>query len=400
MDPLTGHRADRYDLGEVRRAPWGDVGNSTLHWCTYRGHSYLFKEYSTEFRAEVQTHALGGLIDWRDKLAPDDRDWLDRVASWPRFQVVDDGLVVGVLVPPAPQPFYKRSMSGGGSHPRSMEYLIRFDTGEGEAKGASVRDKRRAIGNAAAALLWFHRQNIRVNDLRESNILCTADGTAVYYVDCDVMMGPWGVVSPGAAPEYLAAVLRHKPDPFEPPSRETELARVAWLATFILLNDFRLRDVPVERLTRHTGAAEADLLRRTAMMHSIDINDWHALARNWAENPWVGYARVPGSAAEGPEEPPGPGSAQRPTVVTATVRMPPTRVLASERRSRRPNQWLPEHLRQAQPPPAPFPSLLDQQHIVPAAPPTRGPGRFALVTIAAVVLVFGLIAAYAAAGGA
>jgi len=293
VDPLNRGQANAGELQNLRAVTWGDAGNSTLRLCTYRNQSYLFKEYSTDFRAEVDDRALGELIRWREGLPPDDRDELDRVAAWPRFQVRDGEALVGVLVPPAPPAFYARTISGEGSRPRSMDYLIRFSTGAGEVRGASVPDKKRAIGNAVAVLLWFHRQNVRVNDVRESNILCTADGRAVLYVDCDVMMGPWGAVSSGAAPEYLAALLRHQPDPFDFPTREVELARVAWLATFVLLDDFRLRDVPADRLARHIGTADAELLRRTARIEAVDIDDWRELAEDWTDPRAVAIASVP-----------------------------------------------------------------------------------------------------------
>lgn len=318
---MTGRQAPLDELRDLGRTPWGEAGNSTLNWCIYLDQRYVFKRYSQEFRDEINRDALDGLIDWRSGLAQDDRDRLDRVTAWPRCAVLNEGVLAGVLLPPAPHRFYMRSMSGV-QRPRSMEYLIRFDTGLGEARGATVEDKKRALGNAVTVLLWLHRQDVRVNDLRESNILCTADGAAVHFVDCDVMSGPWGSVGPVAAPAYLADLLPRRPDRSAPPTQEVELARIAWLATFVLLDDFALRVVPVGELAAHIGAAEADLLRRTASLQPIDVDEWAALAQNWTEPPSIGAAAVPDLAPthHAPRrQPPGPNP--------------------------RPHQWMPDRLR-------------------------------------------------------
>jgi hypothetical protein len=357
-------------LSEPSRLPWGNAGNSTMWTCTFAGKRYVFKEYSEEFRAMADQNALGRLIRWRDTLPDEDRRYLDRVAAWPRYRVRKNGTLLGVLLPFAPESFFRQTFPDGQYRPNVIANLVRRTMDGNVISGATVHVKTSAIGNAADVLLWFHRLGVLVNDVRELNILCTELGSAVHYVDCDVMIGPWGSVGPPAAPEYLQELLPHG----AAPSREIELTRLAWVAVWILLDDFSLRGIPQARLTAVIDAKDAELIARTGNLEPFDMENWRRLANRWIK--WTARASL------GP--PPG-----EPEVVTPKPWLPPTRKMATA--PRQPAKgWVPErYKRPAQPRTSP------RSVLVPQAAEPRGHGITALVVaVAAVVVVLLGLAAF------
>ncbi|MEV4518457.1 hypothetical protein AB0K00_57060 [Dactylosporangium sp. NPDC049525] len=272
-------------LRDRERLGWGDAGNSTMWSCAYAGMHYVYKEYSEEFRAEADQHALGGLIGWRDALPPEVRRHLDRVASWPRYRVRHNGMLLGVLIPRAPHQFFRPTYPDGQIRPNVIANLVSRRINDTVIAGATVPMKQNAIGNATDILLWFHRQDVLVNDVRELNILCTESGSEAYFVDCDVMIGPWGAVGPPAAPGYLQSLL-----PSAKPSRQLELVKLAWVAVWLLLDDFSLQSVPLARLTTVINAADATLIAQTANREPVDLENWRRLAGRWIK--WTARATV------------------------------------------------------------------------------------------------------------
>ncbi len=275
----------------LRRLGWGDAGNSTLWECTYGGQPYVYKEYTDELRADTDIDSLGRLIAWRDDLPGTARSYLDRVAAWPRFRVRLRGVLTGVLIPRAPAEFFQPRPDGGEPRPHVIAELIRRRIAGLEMPAAPLAVKLGNLGRAAEVLFWFHSRDVVVNDLRELNILCTRSGSAVYYVDCDDMVGPWGTVASVVAPEYMAALLPAA----AAPSPQTDLARLAWMATWILLDDFSLRAIP-PRLATVIGAQDLDLLLRASRLDAAPAREWHELAQRWQDE--AQHAGVPG--AEGP----------------------------------------------------------------------------------------------------
>jgi hypothetical protein len=295
-----------------------------------------------------------------------------------------DGLLQGVLLPFAPGEFFYRRQIDGKLIPHILASLIRLKAQGTVIPGAPQKVKKHALGHAAEVLLWLHDRGVRVNDLRETNILCRPDGRAVHYVDCDVMMGPWGAVGQVAAPEYLATVLPATLRPArtdEPPAREAELARLAWMATWILLDDFSLRTVPGGPLTAHIDAADADLLTRSSRGQG-DTVSWRKLAARWTV-PWSGTASVP-RAREEPVDVP-TGAPEPPVRASVPVYPRPTRPMVVARRPRRSHEWMPEHLRKD-----PVPDQSDAPPALVATPivdPARSNRTLVLVGLAAVLVL-------------
>ncbi|GGM27960.1 hypothetical protein ACFFX1_11660 [Dactylosporangium sucinum] len=369
MDSIDiGYWVEYYELRDLRRLGWRDAGNSTLYECTYGGEQYVYKEYSEDFRADADSRALGRLIAWRDGLNDNRRDHLDRTAAWPRFRVHESGLLLGVLVPFAAAGFYR---AGQRAHPQTLAGLVRY-TVEGQVRpGAPDRVKTRAIGHAAEVLQWFHQRQVLVNDVRESNILCTDDGAAVYYVDCDVMIGPWGSVGSPAAPDFIANLVPSAARP----TPASDFARLAWVAIWLLRNDFSLSHVQLEQLTPTLDVGAARLLVRTSGGADVDMDEWRRLAARWTGHD-RGQAPVETEVLQPEPEPePEPGPEPGPEPVRV-----PTRRFVAVVRPPHPSRWVPTQYRRAT-------VLVGNVPRQPPAPPAAGWREANLVLVVLLVVM-------------
>ncbi|MBO4208462.1 hypothetical protein [Micromonospora echinofusca] len=278
--PLSG--VDVVDIGQITRSSGdGHVGGgSTLHRCTYRGGRYLFKRYRPEHLREVDSAALGRQVAWRHGLPEADRARLDAVASWPLRRVRDRaGGLGGILIPEANAAFSHRGR-WGERRPHTLADLIRLTAGGTVRAGAPVDVKQVALGRVARTILWLHSCGVVVNDVQAENILCRRDGSAVYLVDCDAMLGPWGQVCPPQAPDYMRIVVPGA----DRPDQVTDLARLAWVAVWLLLDDFSVVGLRQERLAGLIGADAAETLMAaaTAGRGGPPAGSWHRLAAQWA----------------------------------------------------------------------------------------------------------------------
>lgn len=374
MDPLIDAepRADFWveeaELRSQQRLSWKHNGNSRLTHCTWRGQDYVFKAYTPGFRATADPNALGRQIVWRHHLPDGQREYLDKVTAWPRYRVRDNGLLLGVLLPYAGREFFEQTDADSDYSPRRFDRLIRYRAEGHPRPGIPVHMKRRALGHAAEVLLWLHERRVVVNDVRETNILSTRDGTAVYYVDCDTMMGPWGRMSSAAAPPTIAEVVPQASQP----TTGTDLTRFAWLAVWLLLDEFALIEVPRARLSGVIPTRDATLLARAAEGRPVPTDEWRRLAVDWA-SPWIGQASVPRQAAH-------------PTVtpLAATKPMPQHEPPAGPS-----SGWVPSAYRQRWIAPPPV-------VVVPASPPPVSPParpsslQYLLIAGVAVLVLCGL----------
>jgi hypothetical protein len=313
VDTVTEYWVEAGELSRPVPLHWADAGNSRMFRVCLDGQELLYKEYTEEFREGADQHALGRLIGWRDTLSRHDRDHLDRVAAWPRYRVRHHGALMGVLVPFAPGAYFEQG--DDGPRPRMLAQLIRLRSAGRILHGASSDVKHTALGRAADVLFWFHSHRVIVNDVRELNVLCTPQGTDVFYVDCDVMTGPWRNVGPPAAPGYMMKAIPG----LERPSRETDIARLSWMAAAILLDDIALPEVRPDQLLKVTDPAAAQLLATASRPGTIDDLGWRGLIERWTAPRATGYAGVPGTAGRPFET----SAAAEP--VTASVPLPPTR---------------------------------------------------------------------------
>lgn len=272
----------------------GGGGNAELSYCRRGGRPWLYKRYRDAPLGQVNVDALVALIRWRRELPPDTRVQLDRLAAWPRSLVVEQGTPRGVLLPVAPEPFFRRlalSEVGMGARwvwePRMLIHLIHLPDNPTRYPGAPRPVRLRAFGHAALGLAWFHQLGVVVHDVHANNILCAADGSAVYFVDCDVMtnLQVWGQVTPTVAPELLRPLL-----PSGPPTPATDFARLAWSLVWIVLDSFSEMSIDFEthrRLREQLTTRVADFLAHAAhpsRFRPQDVLLWQELAREWTGN--------------------------------------------------------------------------------------------------------------------
>jgi hypothetical protein len=214
-----------------------------------------------------------------------------------------------------------------------MIRLIRYRADEVVRPGKSVQVKKRALGCAIEVLLWFHERQIRVNDVHVQNILCTEDGRAVYFVDCDAMLGEWGAVAKPAAPEHL---LRLVPEAYAP-TPMTDMVRMAWAILCILLNDAGLLQVNPDLLDKTLSRQTTDFLIRASRARRNDpvpVREWHKLAQYWIKDERAsGQARV------------GPAVLVGTPVPRPRQHLGPTRQATTIWRRRYPYEWVPEEFR-------------------------------------------------------
>ncbi|MEV0129412.1 hypothetical protein AB0H83_13275 [Dactylosporangium sp. NPDC050688] len=354
MDPVTPMAGDVNvrELTITARDTYSG-GNSSLHSCRLRGRPLLFKEYSPEHLKRVNATALGLLVGWRESLPADDRARLDQATAWPRHRVTDEhGRLHGVLMPAAPARFIGR-LSWNRPAPRTIGGLTRRSELGIVRAGATPAVKRMAIGRAAEAVLWLHRREVIVNDLQMENILSAADGSAVYLVDCDAMIGPWGAVCPPQAPPYMRDVV---PDA-DNPTVATDLARLSWVAIGLLLDAGPgIVEIPPGALRGLDGGDQyGKLLTWTADPRGSDapVTQWHELVSAWTG---AGFADAGAGAEQPPIEPQQPADAPAPTPPVEPAlagdilyRKPAARPLPRYglARRRRSHEWLPTRFRVA-----------------------------------------------------
>jgi hypothetical protein len=221
-----------------------------------------------------------------------------------------------------------------------------------ERRGASLDVKLRALGHAIEVLLWFHERQVRVNDVHVANILCTQDGRAVYFVDCDAMIGPWGQVARPGAPEYMLQLVPEAANP----TPATDMARMGWAILCILLDSPGLQRVDPRHLVRVIRSQpDADFLihaTESGRTPAVPVREWRRLAQRW-----IGGAYITGRAGVGhptatmgatPTATMGstPIAAMGSTPVAGTQPFPqvgPTRPIRVQRlRPRAPGDWVPD----------------------------------------------------------
>ncbi|WP_249999059.1 hypothetical protein [Actinoplanes sp. M2I2] len=185
-------------------------GTAKVSQVTYAGRPYLFKRYHDELRDAVRPQPLRKMLDWRRERSADERAWLHNGAAWVRHLVWEGDRLTGLLVPQAPPDFI------AGRQPRTLDTL---------AHDRPTPVKLNAFGHLIAAVAWFHRRGVVINDLHAYNVLVRATGAGVYLVDCDSMTGEhWEPVLPAnLAPDQMRDVI---PD-VDRPRPEVDYARLA-----------------------------------------------------------------------------------------------------------------------------------------------------------------------------
>lgn len=276
--PEIGLNVDESELAMLQDSlrVFADGGNARLVPCRYGGRDYLFKQFRDEYLRDVCPSALDRCVAWRQGLPGNLRRHLDSRTAWPRCVVRQAGQLRGVLMPIAPDPYFRRRPDGRWT-PRTMYDLLpslRY-------RPAPLAEKLAVFGHSIKSVLWLHEQGVVVSDLHPDNILCAGDGRGTYLVDCDSMVSleHWGRIAPPAAPDILHEVIPGDP------TEVTDLAKLAWLTIAILLDEFGLVSLGSgdrRRLAATVSPAAADLLI-ASLEGAPDVAAWRRLAEQWLD---------------------------------------------------------------------------------------------------------------------
>ncbi|WP_156094063.1 hypothetical protein [Lentzea aerocolonigenes] len=171
----------------------------------------LYKRYLPDTTQGASAESLTTMAEWRRSLGLADRTFLDARTSWVRHVVMQDGEVTGVLVPPAPDPFWR--MHKNAPFPRDMAglTLTAHDAKERGRDYASVPQTIARLGHLLRTLSFLHLNNVVVGDLRLQNTLTSgiSQAPATYLIDCDAM------VLNGVSALHVAEAQTMRPDDVE-----------------------------------------------------------------------------------------------------------------------------------------------------------------------------------------
>ena len=163
--------------------------------------------------------------------------------AWPEATVLDDGLLVGVLMPRAPDPFWVEvTLRSGGRQQRlrEVQYLL-FPAEKLARLGiafATLPERLELLAALSAAVGRLHDLGLVYGDLSARNVLYATDGpVGVFLLDCD------GIVEEGA--RYVV----DSPDWTDPAApevamRATDVHKLGLLAARVLAVDPTTRTLP------------------------------------------------------------------------------------------------------------------------------------------------------------
>jgi len=345
------------------RTVFEEGGNATLILCRYRDREVLFKKFRDEHLADVDEAALLKLVAWRLALPAGTRDHLDGIAAWPRHVVRDGGRLRGLLIPVAPERYF-RVRSTGLRTPQSFYDLLPSLS----RVAAPLAEKLATAAHAVRALLWLHGLGVVVGDLQPDNILYATAGAGVFLVDCDSMVSAqaWGRVAAPAAPDIMTVVVAGADDP----DPSTDLTKLTWILLRTLLDESGLTHIGDRERARLAGlvSAETASFLLGALDRVPEPEAWLRFADHWQ--------RLARSA--------GPAGTHRVRIVAVGGRR------ADRPRSRPPGRWTADL--DYQPPPAP--PLFPHRYALAGRRPHRLARIALLIGVALVVAVLAALTAH------
>jgi hypothetical protein len=213
-DPLVVSRTNLGRLEQIGRGMTAKVYRAPEY--TLPGESFpiVYKEYK---RGVVPAGAMTGLlaiVRVRDKMAPQQRDALDRRATWPLRVVEDSGHVTGILMRLIPPEFFGTRRARDGS-PKAQAMELQFllqDREFVERIGLEyLNNGQRAavMRDFAYVLAMLHKVNVVYGDISLLNTIYRGGGKpGAMLVDCDA------VRLAGTSSPFIKQP--HSPD-FDPP---------------------------------------------------------------------------------------------------------------------------------------------------------------------------------------
>lgn len=201
------------------------------------GCCHLVKVYneSTLRAKNMRPVVLRKFIEWRQAMLLSDQMVLDGFAGSPRHTVLDnDGRLVGVALPIAPQRFWYKNKKGENL-PRDASKLC---SELGRREEYFAKPFRYAfLGHFLKALLWLHNHGAVQGDISLQNVLVGTDSNC-YLLDMD---SAWlGRDSAFGAIENKRYAVAFEHTGFTP---RTDLAKFALVAVKVLTKQSNLKDL-------------------------------------------------------------------------------------------------------------------------------------------------------------
>jgi len=212
--------AELGDLGE-------QVGDSGRMGSVFRlTTGELFKRYETPL---LDGGHLDALIDWRLKLAPADRRWIDDRCAWPRTRVVSDAETVGFTMACAPDRYWFTALDTTVT--RELQHLMFPERASRLGLTPPTRYERLRLVHALAAIFaFFDRHKMVYADLSEKNLLWSlTPQPSVYLLDIDNISMP----SAGFRPASQATARNWRDPRLDDPAISADVDSDRWaLGTF------------------------------------------------------------------------------------------------------------------------------------------------------------------------
>ncbi|ANZ34758.1 hypothetical protein BBK82_00355 [Lentzea guizhouensis] len=238
------------------------------------GEVLLYKRYVPDTARRASADQLTKMAEWRRSLGLADRAFLDERTAWIRNVVVDGRQARGVLLPPAPDAFWR--LDNGASVPRDLTGLtLNAQRAKHRARDyVSVPQTIARLGHLLSTLSFLHRNEVVVGDHRMQNTLVSGVllPPAAYLIDCDAML----LRGVNALP--LAEAQTMRPDHLEAwpsvPDERTDCFKFASMAVACIGKHAGLEAV-VGDVRRHLTEGHAEVLHEF-----LELANRHASARS------------------------------------------------------------------------------------------------------------------------
>src|SRR5579863_5768440 len=181
-------RVNRVGLGPLKELAEGAYGK-VYHAEHYRlpgdSSAIAYKEF-TKQKAD-QARAAEDAVSFRDLLSPADRADLDRCTVWPRALVVEQGAVVGLLMPLITAEFFFQVPGKTDKKLRDLQWLIASPTqlAANGAQDVDQADRLVLLAQLVYDVARLHKKDWVYGDLSFKNAAFAIDPPRMILLDCD-----------------------------------------------------------------------------------------------------------------------------------------------------------------------------------------------------------------------
>jgi serine/threonine protein kinase len=212
--PWQGLAERRATLGEMQLLGAGGMGAvyllSSYNLANAAG-PFVYKEYDPKILPDVSGQGLASVIGVRERLGPQERQWLDGCTVWPLRIVEDRGAVTGIIMRLIPEDYYQQIVLPSGDPALLIRDLQSLLISRSRCKKygypfAEPRQRLQLCALFAYMVAFLHRRDIVFGDISPSNVLYRLmPETGLMLVDCDAIrkVGSAQVVPQGHTPDWF-----------------------------------------------------------------------------------------------------------------------------------------------------------------------------------------------------